>query len=300
MTDHYRKQVSLLLKLLPEVAKEDCFALHGGTAINLFIRNMPRISVDIDLTYLPIEDRETSIKNIDAALIRIKERMEKNLPAIKIRHRQEAGKLLFSLHSIDVKLEVNLVGRGALLLPKTLTLCAKTQEEFETFCAIPVVPLGQVYGGKICAALDRQHPRDLFDAKYLIENEGFTDEIKAGFIFCLLGSDRPLHEVIKPNLQDQKLAMANQFEGMSEVPFSYEDYEDTRQTLIDTIQASLTERDREFLMSFKNLMPRWDIYDFERFPSVQWKLRNLGILKEKNPEKYRDHVQALMKKLEEQ
>lgn len=51
MNDKYNHQVRLLLAVLPEIAKEHCFALHGGTAINLFIRNMPRLSVDIDLTY---------------------------------------------------------------------------------------------------------------------------------------------------------------------------------------------------------------------------------------------------------
>lgn len=66
INDTYKKQVELLLKTLPEVAKETCFALHGGTAINLFIRNMPRLSVDIDLTYLPIEGYETSRTNINA------------------------------------------------------------------------------------------------------------------------------------------------------------------------------------------------------------------------------------------
>src|SRR5690625_6946333 len=69
---NYEAQVGLLLTVLPEVAKEDCFALHGGTAINLFIRNMPRLSVDIDLTYLPLKDRNVSIQAISKALKRIR------------------------------------------------------------------------------------------------------------------------------------------------------------------------------------------------------------------------------------
>jgi hypothetical protein len=73
----YRQQVSLLLTVLPEVAKEKCLALHGGTAINLFVRDMPRLSVDIDLTYLPIEDRETSVNHIAEALERIKANLGK-------------------------------------------------------------------------------------------------------------------------------------------------------------------------------------------------------------------------------
>ena len=52
----YKNQVRLLLRFLHSMAQEECFALHGRMAINLFMRNMPRLSVDIDQTYLPIED----------------------------------------------------------------------------------------------------------------------------------------------------------------------------------------------------------------------------------------------------
>ena len=64
----YSAQVKLLVQALPEVAKETCFALHGGTAINLFVRELPRLSVDIDLTYVPIEPREISLRHINEAL----------------------------------------------------------------------------------------------------------------------------------------------------------------------------------------------------------------------------------------
>lgn len=293
----YKKQAGLLLEILPEVAKEECFAMHGGTAINLFVRDMPRLSVDIDLTYLPIEDRSITLKNIAAALIRIKERIEKRVPGIQIQHKEETGKLLISKQSIDIKLEVNLVGRGTFTPAQPLPLCQKAQDAFEAFCVMPIVPVGQLYGGKICAALDRQHPRDLFDVKYILENEGFTQDIKIGFIFCLLASDRPIHEVIRPNLQDQRLAMTNKFEGMSEEPFSYEEFEQTRERLIETIHASLTDEDKAFLLSFKNVEPDWGIYDFERFPAVQWKLQNLQKLKQSNPHKHQEQYEVLREKL---
>ncbi len=293
----YKKQAALLLDVLPEAAKETCFAMHGGTAINLFVRDMPRVSVDIDLTYLPVEDRQTSLKNIAEALGRIKSNIEKLLPGIRVQHKQDIAKLLISAQGIDIKLEVNLVGRGVLNSPQTMPLCGKAQEEFEAFCAVPVVPIGQLYGGKICAALDRQHPRDLFDVKYLLANEGFSEEIKTGFLFCLLGSDRPIHEVIRPNFQDQRLAMTNQFEGMSEEPFSYEDYEATREKLVEIIHQNLTSQDKAFLLSVKAVTPDWSIYDFERFPAVQWKLQNLQKLKDSNPEKHQEQYEALRDRL---
>lgn len=112
----YKKQVQLLLNVLPEVAKESCFALHGGTAINLFVRNMPRLSVDIDLTYLPIEDRSTTLSNISAALVLIKHSIEKALPNTQVQHKKEIGKLIISSQGAEIKLEVNLVGRGQSLI----------------------------------------------------------------------------------------------------------------------------------------------------------------------------------------
>ena len=75
----YRKQAALVVRALPEVAREDCFALKGGTGINLFIRDMPRLSVDIDLTYLPVQGREQSLAAIDAAMRRIEQGIKKSI-----------------------------------------------------------------------------------------------------------------------------------------------------------------------------------------------------------------------------
>lgn len=283
---NYKHQVSLLLQVLPEVAKESCFALHGGTAINLFIREMPRLSVDIDLTYIPIEDRDTSIKNIVAALERVKKNIEKVLPKVKITLKQKILKLQLATDEAQLKIEVNQINRGVSGKVVRLPLCEKAQEDFNAFCAISVVSLGQLFGGKICAALDRQHPRDLFDIQFLLQNEGFTDDIKKGFMLCLLSSNRPINEMLQPNLIDQQDAMVNQFEGMSSETFTYEDYEIIRVQLIETIHQNLIDKDKEFLLSFNNLEPDWSIYDFERFPAVQWKLENLNTLKAKNPEKF--------------
>ena len=297
MEKAYKRQVALLLKVLPEVAKENCFALHGGTAINLFVRDMPRISVDIDLTYLPIEDRTTSLTKISKALDRIKRNIEAVILGVRVLHKKDTAKLQVSTKDADIKVEVNLVGRGVLSDPVKMELSEKTQNEFDVFAAIQVVPFGQLYGGKICAALDRQHPRDLFDVKYLLANEGFTPEVKRGFLLCLIGSDRPMHEVITPNFQDQRSALANQFEGMSGESFSYADYEATREKLIEMIRTTLNEEDRKFLLSVKSLTPIWTIYDFERFPSIQWKLQNLRKLREANPDKHREQYEALKRKL---
>ncbi len=99
--EEYKKQVQLLLTVMPEVAKEDCFALHGGTAINLFIRNMPRLSFDIDLTYLPFEDFETSRVNINAALQRIMGNIKKVLPDEKLLTRKKIPSFISMLKAFS-------------------------------------------------------------------------------------------------------------------------------------------------------------------------------------------------------
>lgn len=298
MNQEYKNQVKLLLNVLPAVATEKCFALHGGTAINLFVRDMPRLSVDIDLTYIPLEDRLTSIENIALALTRIKENLERKIPGLTATLKKNIGKLLITTQEASVKLEVNLVGRGVIQEPVLLTLCENAQKAYEVFCEIQVVPLSQLYGGKICAALDRQHPRDLFDIKYLLENEGITSDIKAGFLYCLLGSERPILEILNPHLLDQKQALQNQFDGMTLDQFTYEEYDHTRKKLIESILKSLTRSDKEFLIQFKAISPVWSTYNYADFPSVRWKLMNLENLKKSNPKKYSQFFQALKEFLE--
>jgi predicted nucleotidyltransferase component of viral defense system len=293
MNNAYTKQVKLLLDVLPEVAKEACFAMHGGTAINLFVRDMPRLSVDIDLTYVEIAERNETLDGINAALVRIKERIEGLRPSIRIQHKENVCKLQLDERGVMIKIEVNMVGRGLIGEATKAPLCEAAQEQFDAFCAVPIVPLGQLYGGKLCAAMGRQHPRDLFDVKLLLENEGFTDEIKRGFLFGLVSSNRPTHEMLNPHLLDQRMAFENQFEGMSAIEFSYDEYEATRLQLIETIQVGLNESDKVFLKSFNSLVPDWSIYDFQAFPSVKWKLLNLEKFKTEKPESYQQQLSEL-------
>ncbi|MBV1870958.1 MAG: nucleotidyl transferase AbiEii/AbiGii toxin family protein [Gammaproteobacteria bacterium] len=293
MNEAYKKQVSLLLDVLPEVAKEVCFAMHGGTAINLFVRDMPRLSVDIDLTYVEIAGRKETLDGINAALVSIKERIEGLRPSIRVQHKANVCKLQLNERGVIIKIEVNMVGRGLISDVTKVQLCKAAQEQFDVFCVMPIVPLAQTYGGKLCAAMDRQHPRDLFDVKLLLENEGFTNEIKRGFIFGLISSSRPTHELLGPHLLDQRVAFKNQFEGMSSIGFSYDDFEATRLKLIETIKASLNSADKAFLLSVNRLTPDWSLYDFENFPSVKWKLLNLEKFKKGKPEAYQQQLAEL-------
>ena len=301
INEGYRAQVELLLRILPYVAKEKVFALKGGTAINLFIRELPRLSVDIDLTYLPFEDRSTALKGIADGLRRIKQDLLDSIPDIHAEllpqsDGQEA-KMSCKLNGAQIKIEVNTTIRGYLQEPRLMAVTDVVQEEFGLFAAINVVSQGELYGGKICAALDRQHPRDLFDIQKLFENEGLTEEIKIGFIAALLGSNRPLNEMLNPKFQDQKATFDTQFSGMTSDSFSYEDFENTRELLVQKIHQSLTGDDRELLVSFKQGEPKWELYPLtglKDMPSVQWKLQNVRKLL-KNSTKHSEQLGRLRK-----
>lgn len=115
--------------------------MHGGTAINLFIRNMPRLSVDIDLTYVHIAERTESLAQINDALLRIKQRIEKSQPSIKIEHKGDICKLMISRQGSLIKIEINMVGRGLIGEPNKIQLCETAQEKFDAFCVMPIVPI---------------------------------------------------------------------------------------------------------------------------------------------------------------
>lgn len=134
------------------------------------------------------------------------------------------------------------------------------QDEFGKFAAINIVSLAELYGGKICAAIDRQHPRDIFDVMLLFENEGLTNEIWQGFKIGLISHYKPINELIFPVLKDQKSAFDNQFAGMTFIEFSYENYENTREILAETIKQRLTENDKKFILSFEMGDPDWDLF----------------------------------------
>lgn len=290
----YKQKVELLLRILPIIMEEGVFALHGGTAINLFLKDLPRYSIDIDLTYIPLADRQFSIDDINNHLKALSDKAKRAFKGIHITHNTETCKLLCEYRGKQVKVEVNKTKRGiAGGEIQRLPLNEKAQDEFGLYCEADIVPSSLLYGGKIAAALSRQHPRDLFDVKHM---DIPLKECREGFIFCILGSDKPLYESFAPNLLDQRDAMSSQFEGMTDIAFTYDEYEETRQKLIKDVNALMTDKDREFLVSFEQGSPRWDDYEFaymKDYPSVKWKQLNLQKLAKQNPEKLKQEAEKL-------
>ncbi len=277
--DAYRAQVELLIRCLPAIASASDFALKGGTAINLFLRDMPRLSVDIDLTYLPITDRDTALADIRSQLAALAEALRRTVPGVNVQRIEgDAPKLLVDKSGARIKVEPSVVIRGSLLPPVESELCAAAQEAYEQFVEIQRLDSADLYGGKLCAALDRQHPRDLFDIMHLQAAGPIPDPIRQAFVAYLAGHRRPIAELLAPNRKAIEDLFANHFAGMTEQPINLTELEAARTQLIEWVATALTESERRFLLSIKQGEPDWTLLPFEgldRWPAIQWKLHNV-------------------------
>ncbi|MFT3945611.1 MAG: nucleotidyl transferase AbiEii/AbiGii toxin family protein [Agriterribacter sp.] len=293
----YYKQVQLLVRVLPLLDSEECFALKGGTAINLFYRELPRLSVDIDLLYLPFDGREDALKNIRSALTRLSVLMKKAIPGIQIQNTHEqsnALRLIIQQEDIRIKVELSPVIRGTVFPPVRMEVCEAVEKEFG-YAELQVASLPDLFAGKICAALDRQHPRDLFDVKFLLENEGFTEDLRKTFLVFLISHQRPMAELLAPHLKDIREIYTSEFADMTAINIPVVELEQTRELLIETIHRDMTDDERHFLLSFKERNPQWELLGLDNIdevsnlPSVQWKLLNLSKMDNKK------HIQAIQK-----
>jgi len=285
----YGRQVRLLVRLLPIIDTEKCFALKGGTAINIFYRDLPRLSVDIDLLYLPMESREEALDNIKAALARISNGIRSTIRGATVvnttEYQENSLCLLVESDGVRIKIELSPVIRGCVFPPVRMAVREEVERLFG-YAEIQVASLPDLYAGKICAALDRQHPRDLFDVKFLLENEGFTEALRKTFLIFLISHHRPISELLAPNLKDIRGIYETEFANMARTKISVEELEKIREQLIAIIHSSLTTKEKQFLLSFKNKQPDWSLLDIvnandiAQLPSVRWKMLNLQKLSE--------------------
>lgn len=290
--EQYKRQVDLLVRTLPYIARYEAFALKGGTAINLFYRDMPRLSVDIDLTYLPIEDRETTLKNIDMTLDSICDDILRNLRNVSVQRIAGGGnndtRVLVRLGNTEIKIETSPVARGTVHPPERRRVSASVEEAFG-FAEMQVVSFEDLFGGKLHAAVDRQHPRDLFDVKLLYENEGLTDGLFRTFLIYVASSGRPPHELIKPSLVALEKAFVKEFEGMTTTAVHLDELKVAREQLTTDILAKLDDNAMRFLLSLHDAEPDFNaiaLPEAAELPAVRWKLLNLEKLREQNPEKH--------------
>jgi predicted nucleotidyltransferase component of viral defense system len=281
----YRRQAALLIRTLPFVAAEKCFALKGGTAINLFIRDMPRLSVDIDLTYVPVGPRETSLLAVEAALQRIAHQVRAKMNEARVHEGRlqpegKVTKLIVRANDIQTTIEVTPVIRGCVYEPKLRAVSPAVEEAFG-FAEMSVVSFADLYAGKIVAALDRQHPRDLFDVRDLLAHEGIDDLLRRAFIVYLLSHTRPMAEVLAARRKDISQDYARAFDGMTEEPIALEELEQAREALIESIVGKMPDAHRKFLITFERGKPDWGLLglpEAANLPAVKWRQQKLDEL----------------------
>ena len=291
----YHEQVRLLVALLPFLNDEPCFALKGGTAINLFVQPFPRLSVDIDLAYLPLEPRDEALHRCRQALQRLAQAISAQLPGVKAElqdNRRDELRILVRRGRSQVKVEVSPVLRGTVHPPQRLDVVEAVEDEYG-FASVQVVSLPDLYGGKLCASLDRQHPRDLFDVKLLLDQGGLDRSVFEGFLVYLLGHPRPMNEVINPRMKLLEAIYRKEFVGMARTDIPLPQLEEVRPRLLERLGQLINDDDVRFLLSFKQGAPDWSLFPIavvDQLPAVMWKLANIRKMR---AEKHSQALEAL-------
>jgi predicted nucleotidyltransferase component of viral defense system len=304
MNQNYIDTVRLLLAIAPAVFASGRFAMKGGTALNLFVQEMPRLSVDIDLVFVDhCPDRQAALNDIATELAVVQATLTRqgyraHLPATA---QGDDVKLVVSTGAAQVKVEVNAVFRGTALPVEHHSLVDSAQNLFTTDLAVPVLATAELYGGKLVAAMDRQHPRDIFDAMHMLRRFGWQTEFIDCFVVYLAGHNRPVHEVLFPKIKPLEPTFTNEFAGMTREAIELSELLQMQARLLQELPQQLTTAHREFLLSLVRGDPVWELLPMQHLselPAVQWKLMNLSHLKKNNFASFAAQHQVLEQRLE--
>jgi len=303
MNPAYLDAVRLLLAVAPVIFRKSTFALKGGTAINLFVQDMPRLSIDLDLVYVDHQPgRDMALAAISSELLALQGELNSLGFQCEMGAMSEGSevKLFVQRNRTRVKIEVNYVFRGTILPVESRPLTTKAQDVFFTDLKIPILHQDELYGSKLVAALDRQHPRDLFDVLNLYAQSGLTPGIVECFICYLAGHNRPVHEVLFTNEIDVSSEFASEFMGMTREPVTLDVLLETRRRLMAELPKALTDKHRAFLSGLVHCEPDWSLMQcphLEQMPAIRWKLENLARLKRTNPGKFSRQSEELTARL---
>jgi len=293
MNPVYLETARLLTQVAPFVFVDDEFALKGGTAINLFLRDMPRLSVDLDLVFIDhTATRVDALTRINAGIRATERRLQRRGFEVFVPEAVEEGeaRLMVRHGAMQVKVEINPVMRGAVHPARRSNMTALARDTLLADLEIPILSPEDVYGGKLVAALDRQHPRDLFDVMELYAHGGITAGIRRAFVVYLASHNRPVHEVLFPQMHNLELEFERNFAGMTAEPVELAALIDVRDRMTRDLQGSLDADERQFLLSVVQAEPDWQrmgIPHLERLPAIRWKLQNLARLREARPEQFK-------------
>lgn len=304
MEKSYVDTVRLLLESVPVVFQTPQFAMKGGTAINLFLQNMPRLSVDIDVVYTDYTTPRTeALKVISDRLNDAKRELSRFGVDAQVAATGQGDeiKLFIRRGAVQVKVEVNHVFRGTVLPVETCKLNSEPRRVFTMDLSAPILAPAELYGGKLVAAMDRQHPRDIFDVRGLYQHDGLTSGVVECFVCYLAGHNRPVHEVLFSNDIDLKPAFENEFFGMTKDSVTLAELQQVRARLKKELPAILNQKQRRFLIGLISGEPDWALMKcpyLQEMPAIRWKVQNLAKLKKSNFKKFTEQAVELRKRLE--
>lgn len=282
--ERYSDRVQLLVDILPVVAKETRFALKGGTAINLFEHDLPRLSVDIDMTWLPVQDFDADVAAISVALDQLAETFRARPLKLQVQTSGGANtggitRLICSRGRARVQIETTPVMRGAVHPVRTMVVQPKVEQAFG-FASAQVLDFADLYAGKLAAALSRQHPRDLFDIGLLLEDERADSMLWRTFLVYLTCSPKPAWELLAPREPlDFEAIFDNNFKGMTVEPVTAAQLLENRARLLLWMSRKLDTSSCNFLWSVEDEQPDFgliDLADAAALPGVGRKLQNLA------------------------
>lgn len=303
MDDFYARTVRLLLRIAPDVFANDIFALKGGTAINLFIRDMPRLSVDIDVAYLSWQTpREQALTQIANEITLIAARLSAiGLSAWKIPTKEQGEtKLLVESDGVQVKIEVNTVFRGTVLPITRCSLHEVTAGTFSADLVVPTLAADELYASKLVAAFDRQHPRDLFDIWQLLQVGPLSEATVECFVIYLAGHNRPIHEVLFSRDKNIALEYNHNFLGMTSKPVELSTLLEARRAMREELMCRLSNNHRRFLIGLARAPPDWSLLTVphcSQLPALKWKVSNLEKFRKGRPADFELQANALQDQL---
>jgi predicted nucleotidyltransferase component of viral defense system len=292
MDKTYVDTVRFMLGLAPHVFQQPLFAMKGGTALNIFLHDMPRLSVDIDVVFVDHRtSRDAALSLIQDELRSLAERLEPlgYKSSLLNTNDEDEVKIVVSRDNVSVKIEVNYNFRGTLLPVTPMRIATKAGELFATEVSVPSLAREELYGGKIVAALDRQHPRDFFDVREMLQHRHLDDGVMDCFVCYLSGHNRTVHDVLFSKDKSMTAMYEQQFEGMTSEPVPLAELEEARQSLRRQLLQGLRDHHKQFLLSLVRLEPEWSLMPFahlQELPALKWKMQNLATLRRRNPKKF--------------
>ena len=260
---------------------------------------MPRLSVDIDVVYTDYSTpRPAALKAIGEGLDHARKQLVKfGLEAeVSATRAGDEIKLFIRRGGVQVKVEVNHVFRGTVLPVETRALNAEAKRIFTTDLSAPVLATPELYGSKLVAAMDRQHPRDIFDVRGIYKTTGLNADVVECFVCYLAGHNRPVHEVLFSNYVDLSAPFENEFQGMAQCPITLAELQKVRTKLKKELPSKLADNHRQFLIGLVSGEPDWQLMKcphLEKLPAIQWKIQNLARLSKSNPKKFAQQAEEL-------